>query len=63
MQIEPLHAARLANAEGALCALLREAATGEHPNDQPDGLTVELDGDGLTITYTRAGLPVGGEGL
>lgn len=63
MHIEPLHAARLANVEGALCALLREAAIGEEPNDQPDGITVHLTADGVDIVYTRAGVPVGGEGM
>lgn len=63
MQIDPMHAARLAQLEGALCALLREAASGHEPNTSPDGIAVTLDTDGLDIEYTRGGLPVGGEGL
>jgi hypothetical protein len=63
MQIEPMHAARLANLEGALCALLREAASDHEPNDTPDGITVRLDRDGIDIEYTRGDLPVAGEGL
>lgn len=63
MQIDPMHAARLANLEGAMCALLREAASDHDVNSVPDGIAVTLDADGLDIEYTRGGLPVGGEGL
>lgn len=63
MHADPMHLARLANLEGALCALLREAANDQEPNEQPDGIAVRLDQDGLDIEYTRAGLPVAGEGL
>lgn len=59
----PLHLARLANLEGALCALLREAAADHAPNYQPDGISARMDVDGLEIEYTRGGLPVAGEGL
>lgn len=58
-----MHAARLAQAEGALLSLLRAAGDGEEPNDMPDGIVVTLDGDGIDIEYTRGGIPVGGEGL
>lgn len=61
--IEPMHAARLANLEGALCALLREAAQDLDPNHQPDGVTARLDADGLDLEYTRGGMPVAGEGV
>lgn len=60
---QALHAARLAQLEGALCALLREAAADQHPNQQPDGVSVRMDVDGVEIEYTRGGLPVAGEGL
>lgn len=63
LHTDPLHAARLANLEGALCALLREATAGEHPNDVPDSITVELKDGAIDITYLRGGVPVGGEGL
>lgn len=60
---EALHIARLALLEGALCALLRESRFGEDPNDQPDGISVHLTDEGIDIVYTRAGVPVGGEGM
>lgn len=63
LHIDPMHAARLANVEGAMCALLREAAADHEPNDVPDGVSVTLDAHGIDITYTRGGLPVAGEGL
>jgi len=63
MHIEPMHAARLALLEGALLSLLREASDSDEPNDLPDGVTVTLDGHGLSIDYTRGGMPVAGEGL
>jgi hypothetical protein len=65
MHADPLHAARLAQLEGALCALLREARepTEFHPNDVPDGITARLHGDVLDIEYTRGGMPVAGEVL
>lgn len=63
MQLQALHAARLAHLEGAMCALLREAAADYEPNHQPDGLTARLDSDGIDIEYTRGGLPVAGEGI
>jgi len=63
LRIDPMHAARLANVEGALCALLREAASDHEANDAPDAVSVRLDQDGIEIEYTRGGIPVGGEGL
>lgn len=63
LRIEPMHAARLAMLEGALCALLREAAAEHEPNDVPDSISVTLDGDGLEIEYRRGVMSVGGEGL
>jgi hypothetical protein len=63
MHADPMHLARLAQLEGALCALLREAAADHEPNEQPDGIAVTLDADGVDIEYTRGGLPVAGEGL
>lgn len=61
-----LHAARLANLEGALCALLREAGI-EDPNDAPDGLTVRAYVDEgqsvIELEWTRGGIPVAGESL
>jgi len=47
----------------AMLALLCEAASDHDVNDSPDGIFARLDRDGLDIEYTRAGLPVGGEGL
>lgn len=61
--IEPMHAARLAQLEGAMLALLREASAEHEANDTPDGLTVRLDADGLDLEYTRGGMAVAGEGL
>ncbi len=58
-----MHAARLAQLEGAACALLREAAADYDANDKPDGIRIVLNADGLDIEYQRAGFPVGGEGL
>lgn len=63
MHIDPMHAARLAQMEGAVCALLREASADHDVNDIPDGIVIRLDRDGLDIEYTRGGIPVGGEGL
>lgn len=61
--IDPMHAARLAQLEGALLGLLREAGQGEDPNDMPDGISVTLDASGLDVEYRRGPVPVGGEGL
>jgi len=61
--IEALHAARLAHLEGALCALLRAAATNEQPNDQPDGISAHLTSEGVDLTYWRNGTAVAGEGF
>lgn len=61
--VDPMHAARLAQLEGALLALLRESVANLDPNDAPDGVTARLDGDGLDLEYSRAGRPVAGEGL
>lgn len=61
--IEPMHAARLAQLEGALLALLREAGEGVEPNDMPDGICATLDAHGLELEYRRGPIPVGGEGL
>ncbi len=67
MQNEPMHAARLANLEGAVCALLREAMNTEDPNDAPDGITVRAYADDgqsvIEVEYTRGGIPVAGESL
>ena len=63
MQVDPMHAARLAQLEGALCALLREAATDFDVNDAPDGIAVTMQHDSLDVEYTRGGIPVGGEGV
>lgn len=63
MQVEPLHAARLALMEGALLALLREAAADHDANDAPDSIAVTLDAVGVEIEYRRGSMPVGGEGL
>ncbi|HWI05603.1 MAG TPA: hypothetical protein VNT52_17485 [Acidimicrobiales bacterium] len=63
MSVDPMHAARLAQLEGAVCSLLREAANDHDANDAPDGLIVRLDQDGIDIEYTRGGMPVGGEGI
>lgn len=62
MQIEPMHAARLANLEAALCGLLRQAGHDFEPNDQPDCVVVTMDRNGIDIEYRRGELPVGGEG-
>ena len=58
---EALHAARLAQLEGALCALLREGAIDDDPNTVPDGLTVRFDGQSIELEYTRGGIAVAGE--
>lgn len=60
---DPLHAARLALLEGALLALLREAAGLDDENDIPDGLSVRFDGGAIDIEYLRGGFVVGGEGF
>lgn len=60
---DPLHAARLANLEGALLALLREAGCGTPPNDVPDGMAVRIDADGIDIQYLRGSIAVAGEAL
>ncbi len=60
-----LHAARLAQLEGALLGLLRGDV--DDPNDAPDGLTVRIFGDSgiqvIELEYTRGGIPVAGESL
>lgn len=59
--IEPMHAARLAQLEGALLALLCHAQ--DEGADVPDAITAELGPAGLDLTFWRGGQPVGGEGL
>lgn len=61
--IDVMHAARLAQLEGAACALLREFSGGVDPDELPDGIVVRLGPDSLDIEYTRGGRPVAGEGL
>jgi hypothetical protein len=65
--MQALHMARLANLEGAICALLREATQAEDPNDTPDGLNVRVYVDAgqsvIDLEYTRGGIPVAGESL
>jgi hypothetical protein len=61
--IDPMHAARLAQLEGALCALLRAAGADHEPNDVPDAIAVRLDSEGVDIEYQRGGLPVAGEAI
>lgn len=63
MYADPMHAARLAQLEGALCALLREAAGDHEPNDTPDGVIARLNREGLDLEYTRGGIVVAGEGV
>lgn len=58
-----LHLARLAQLEGAVSALLREAVAGHHPNDLPDGMVVRVDAVGIDIEYTRGSVPIAGESL
>ena len=62
-QAEALHLARLAQLEGAVCALLREAAIGMEPNDQPDGVTVRMHADGIDIELLRGSIAVAGYSL
>lgn len=62
MHTEPLHTARLANLEGALCALLRAASTAEDGYDRPNEIRVTLDAAGIEIEYLQDGRQVGGEG-
>jgi hypothetical protein len=63
MHIDPMHAARLAQLEGAMCALLREQAAEHEPNDMPDGIVARLTPDGLDIEYLRGPIMVSGEGV
>jgi len=63
MYADPMHIARLANVEGAVCALLRAAAADHEANDVPDGVVIRMTPDGLDIEYTRGGFVVAGEGL
>ena len=66
MNDEAMHAARLVMLEGALCALLREAAG---VDGGPDGIKVEAFHDlqinelVIDIQYTRDGIQVAGESL
>jgi hypothetical protein len=67
MQLEAMHAARLANIEAAVCGLLRAARQAD-PNDTPDGLTVRVYTDEggdqqIDVEYTRGGRPVWGESV
>lgn len=59
---DAMQAARLAQLEGAILALLRDAE-----EDGFDGLTVVADADGgqvaIDINYTAKGVPVVGESL
>lgn len=59
---DPMHLARLAALEGALCSLLR-AAQDDDSGDAPDRVTADMGPDGLDVTYWRHGVPVGGEGV
>lgn len=60
-----MHAARMAAAHSALLALLVEHET-EAPPLRPDSIHAVLrradDGVTLDLVYTRADVPVGGEG-
>lgn len=63
-----LHAARLANLEGALLGLLRGEGPPFDIDDMPDGIVVTVMSDPMTgptidIEYTRNGLPIAGESL
>ncbi len=61
---EALHIVRLGLLKDHLRSVLCEAASGEHPNDMPDGISATLDSDGsMDIEYTRGGIPVAGEGM
>lgn len=59
---DAMQAARLANLEGAILALLRDAE-----EDGLDGLTVIAEADGgqvvIDLSYTAKGMPVAGEAL
>ena len=62
---DPVHLSRLAHAQAGASLLLlearREAAMSEA--DIPDAVVVEVTAEGLTVTYLRDGVPIGGEGL
>jgi len=59
---DAMQAARLAQLEGAILALLRDAE-----EDGLDGLTVTAEADAgqvvIDLTYTAKGLPTAGESL
>jgi len=61
--VDPMHAARLANLEGAACALLRAASRDHDANDAPDGIVIRLQGGEFDIEYTRGRFPIAGESL
>lgn len=63
--VEAMHAARLAQLEGALCALLRECG---EVSDAPDSIVVRAytTFEGRTeidVEYLRGGIAVSGESL
>lgn len=59
---DAMQAARLAQLEGAVLGLLRDAE-----DDGLDGLTVQVSADAgqvvIDLTYTANGIPVAGESL
>lgn len=59
---EALQAARLAQLEGAILGLLRDAQS-----DQLDGVSITAEADDgqvvIDVTYTHKGMPVAGESL
>jgi len=62
---DALHLARLAHAQASAEALLanaRREAIAAH-TDVPDACAVEVTDDGLSVTYMRGGVPIGGEGV
>jgi len=63
MQVDPIHAARLANLEGALCALLREACKDFEANEQPDAVMVRFHAEGCEVEYRRGRFVVAEEAV
>lgn len=58
---DQLHYSRLAMLEAAMLALLNEH--NPHADDCPDSIEAIFDASGLSITYSRNGAPISGEGI
>lgn len=64
---QAMHAARLAQIQGAILGLLRDANEDDDGFQKPDGLTITATADEgqvvIDLTYTSKGVPMAGQAL